>query len=749
LGAGALLLTLILYVVYLDRIVQQGFAGRRWSLPAQVYGRPLRLYPDAPLDARRLTLELQGLGYRRVKHPDRPGSYSSYKGRFLLRTRPFRFPGGQRPSDYLEVRFQGHRLYSLKRAGNGARLTGYRLEPRRIGSLHPANSEDRILLRRSELPEGLVKALIAVEDREFYQHIGIDLGAMVRAGWANLRAAGVVQGGSTLTQQLVKNFFLSPQRTLWRKFNEVLMALLLEARYSKDQILEAYANEVYLGQDGGRAIHGFGLASQFYFNRPLHELDLPRIALLVALVRGPSAYEPRRHPQRARKRRALVLRIMAEQGLIGAKLASQAAVAPLGVEQGRRRASGAPAFMELIRRQLRRDYREADLDGEGLRIFSTLDPWAQGEAEQALASGLQRLEKSHSIAPGGLQGALVLADAISGEVSALVGGRQAAYAGFNRALDAVRPVGSLIKPAVYLTALLQPQSYRLTSRLDDGPIRLRAGDGQLWTPRNYDRHSHGEVTLEEALANSYNQATVRLGMRLGLVRVLKTLRSLGIKRPLEPFPSLLLGAARLSPLEVAQMYQTLAAGGSLAPLKAIRAVTDHQGRVLSRYPLAASRAVDPRSVFLLRHALQEVVSSGTGKGLAKLLSAGARVAGKTGTTDQLRDSWFAGFDRRHVAVVWVGRDDNGSTRLTGASGAMRIWGRLLRRLGVVSLSDRVPVGVELVEIDPASGRLGKGCADARELPFIQGSAPRERAPCASGLSSKLDEGIGWLRRLFR
>ena len=751
-----LCLTLTLYVLYLDHIVQVRFEGRRWAVPAKVYGRSLQLSAGTLLDEARLLRELEGLGYRRVNHPDSPGSFSSYKGRFLLRSRPFQFAGGTRASEYLEVRLNDARVRSVKQAANGRSLASFELEPRLIGSLYPAHSEDRVLLRRSELPEGLVQALIAVEDRHFYHHSGVDPLAILRAVWANLQASGIVQGGSTLTQQLVKNFFLSSERSLWRKFNEMLMAMILELRYSKDEILEAYANEIYLGQDGGRAIHGFGLASQFYFNRPLRELDLPKQALLVALVRGPSAYDPRRHPQRAQERRALVLRIMQEQGLISEELSRQAAAAPLGVQRARTRSSGTPAFMDLVRRQLRRDYQESDLNSEGLRIFTTLDPWLQGQAEQALSEQLQRLEEGRKPKRQGLQGALVLTEAKTGNVLALVGDRNPRYAGFNRALDAVRPIGSLVKPAVYLSALADSSHYHLMSQLEDEPIRLKGVNGRVWSPQNYDRVSHGQVPLQTALAKSYNQATVQLGLSLGVKRVIRTLQDLGIQRPLDPFPSLLLGAVSLSPLEVSQMYQTLAGGGNLATLKSIREVTDREGRVLSRYPSQMRQAVDPKVVFLLTHALEQVVQTGTARHLPALLGGDYRVAGKTGTTDDLRDSWFAGFDRRYVAVAWVGRDDNGTTGLSGATGAMRVWADLLRRVGPVSIERAPPPGIQELIVDDATGLLGEGCPQSRTIPIIEGTGPHQYADCGRRRLSNRQRGeslmndeISWFHSLFQ
>lgn len=741
------MLSAILYTIYLDHIVQARFEGQRWAVPAKVYGRTLDLYPGASVTSKHLTQTLDGLGYRQVKHPNQPGYYSSYRGRFLLRTRAFHFPDIDRPSDYLEVVIDGQGVISLKRAGNGDPIGHYRIEPRLIGSLTSTHGEDRILLKRDQLPALLVNALIAIEDRNFYQHIGIDPIAIGRALWANLVAKRVVQGGSTLTQQLVKNFFLSADRTLWRKFNEVLMALILDWRYDKDEILEAYANEIYLGQQGGKAIHGFALASRFYFNRPLQELDLSRLATLVTLVRGPSAYDPRRHPQQAEKRRDLVLQLMVDQGVISQQQATQASDTPLSVEQGDRRSSGSPAFMDLVKRQLRRDYREEDLNAGGLRIFSTLDPWFQSRAEQAISQQLKVLEEAHGIVKGTLQGALTLADVETGEVMALVGDRNPQFAGFNRALDAIRPVGSLIKPAIYLSALSQPNRYHLLSTLEDRPIRIKGANGEIWAPRNYDNLSHDQVTLQQALVESLNLATVSLGLSVGLESVIDNLHRLGIQRPLEPYPSLLLGAVSLSPLEMTQMYQTLANGGYSATLKSIRDVTDGQGKPLSRYPLSIESRVDTRAVFLLKHALNEVTRSGTAKALQWLLPGEVEVAGKTGTTDKLRDSWFAGFDRHRVAVAWVGRDDNAPTGLTGSSGAMRVWAKLMNGIGIAALQQDPPMGVDVLTIDPLSGLLGEGCPQTTNYPFIAGSGPTSEASCAHS-ESLVDEGILWLQRLF-
>ncbi len=731
-----------IYTAYLDQTVRAKFEGKRWAVPARVYARPLELYAGAKIEPRQLMAEFQRLGYRRVKQADMAATWSGAGERFTVHTRAFHFWDGEQLGRMLQLQFQGKRLHSVSDE-SGKELALARLEAPEIGSIYPSHNEDRVLVQRGELPEILVQALIEVEDRTFYSHHGVDPKGIARAMWENIKAGSVVQGGSTLTQQLVKNFYLTPDRSLWRKANEALMAILVDAHYEKGEIMEAYANEIFLGQDGDRAIHGFGLASYFYFNRPLRELDLPKLALLAALVKGPSYYSPRRHPERALQRRNLVLQILRERRHITGQQEQLAAAAPLGVAAGGNRSGNHyPAFMDLVRRQLHRDYRKEDLTSEGLRIFTTLDPWVQQQAEQAMAGRLKSLETARGFDKGKLQGAAVIAGSGNGEVQAVVGGRDPKFAGFNRALDAVRPIGSLVKPAVYLSALKQPQRYTLVTPLQDEPVSIEGRNGDVWSPQNYDKESHGRVLLHQALTNSYNLSTVHLGMDLGLGAVASTLRDLGVQRPVRLYPSLLLGAVSLSPLEVTQMYQTLAAGGFRSPLRAIRTVQAPDGEALQRYPLTVKQVIPPAPVYLLNSNLQEVVQKGTGRGLQRFLSPDFNIAGKTGTTDDLRDSWFAGFSGDRVAVVWIGRDDNLPAKLTGASGALQIWGETMRHLQPEALVLTPPESVEMISIDIQSGlRAGGWCSAVRQYPFIMGSAPSEHASCAGGAVRDLFQGL--------
>lgn len=730
------------YTYWLNRRIVNEFEGKRWAIPARVFARPLELYPGARLDPENFLIELQAAGYRESASVEQPGSYTREGDTFRLHTRAFRFWDGGEPSRILSVRFDGDRMAAVRDAREGTTLPLARLDPARIANIYPAQREDRILVRLDQVPRPLVEALIAIEDRRFLQHHGISLVGIARAIIADLRAGRWVQGGSTLTQQLVKNYFLSNERTLWRKLNEAVMAILLELHYSKREILQAYLNEVYLAQDGNRAVHGFGLASRYYFDKPLAQLSLDQQALLVGLVRGPSYYNPRKYPERARARRNRVLDAMLGQGFAASAEIQRAKRRELGVVSRPRTSDTAfPAFMDLVKRHLRRDYHYEDLTSEGLLIFTTLAPSVQRAAEQALA------DQARHWLPG-TEGAVVVVGVDDGEVEALVGGRDPRYAGFNRALDARRQVGSLIKPAVYLTALTRPQRFGLGSLLQDTPVTLKNADDQLWTPRNYDRKRHGAVPLWAALAHSYNVPTVRLGLDVGLRAVADTIQRLGGRVPDTVYPSLLLGAVQLTPIEVTQMYETIASGGFRTPLRAVRAVMTPDYKVLSHYPLEVSRVFEPGPIYLLRYGMQQVVRQGTARGLSRWLPPQLDVAGKTGTTDDTRDSWFAGFTGQRLGVVWIGRDNNGQTGLTGSSGAMKVWGEMLAQLPLRALQPDRPESVQEAWIDERTGALAASyCEHAVQLPYIRGSAPDGTSQCIRS-ASEVDRAVNWVRRLF-
>jgi len=730
--AGGLLL------VYLDAKITSTFVDKMWELPAKVYARPLELFVGARLQPDDLAYELEVLGYRKVTKTTGPGQVARNRGRFEIYTRGFEFPGEKEPARRLLVELGGQRVQELTVGGRDIDLM--RLDPVQIGGIYPLHGEDRVLVRLGDVPPTLRDGLLAVEDHRFYEHSGISFVGIARAAWRNMRSGQVVAGGSTITQQLVKNYYLTPERTIVRKLTEVLMALLLDLHYEKDQILESYINEVYLGQEGPRSIHGFALASRHYFDAPLNQLGVHQQALLIGMIKGPSLYNPNRNPKRALERRNVVLAEMAEQGVISPEQAKAAQARPLDLNSKARIRNSFPAYLDLVRRQLRQEYRDEDLTTLGLSIFTPFDPLLQRQIETSTTSVLDQLNKG-----GELESASVVTRFDSGEVAALVGGRNIRYAGFNRALDARRPAGSLLKPAVYLAALEQPRRYSLATVISDSALKVAGPGGKVWEPRNFDRKEHGNVLLYQALADSYNLATARLGMDIGLGAVVDMLRRLGIEGTIPDVPALTLGAGEYSPMDMAAMYQTIAAGGFRMPLRSIREVVDAHGSPLKRYPLEYDRTVSLQATNLLTYALRSVVREGTGRGAYRYLPANFDAAGKTGTTNDGRDSWFAGFSGDLLTVTWIGRDDNGSTGLTGGSGALRIWAHFMAAASERPLGYRMPDGMQTFWIDERNGYLtGKGCERARLVPFIEGSQPQQSTNCAPREGGVKD----WFQSLF-
>jgi penicillin-binding protein 1B len=681
---------LTFWVVHLDHVVTREFQGRHWSVPARVYAAPLELYVDAPISADDLEAELHRLHYRRGDPASGPGVYRRNGAAFDVHARRVRFTDELREPEIVSIRANARSITGLRLADN-TDLPVFRLDPPVVGSVFPIHGEDRLVVAPADVPALLRAGIKLIEDRRFDEHHGVDLYGVLRATWANLRAGRVVQGGSTLTQQLIKNYFLSDEQTVGRKLTEAIMALRIEAHFSKEEILVAYLNEVYLGQDGARAIHGFGLGSEYYFAKPLDELDAGELALLIGLVKGPSYYDPHRHEDRARGRRNLVLEEFAAAHLIDAAAAKRAEAKPLGLRPPG--GSYVPAYLDLVRRNLKRDYAEADLAAAGLAVYTSLDPRAQAAAEHSLTQNLNRLDAAAPVRNGHLEGAVVVAEPNSGDVIAVVGGREFGTDGFNRALDARRPIGSLVKPAVYLAAI-ETGRYNAATLIDDAPIELKLSDGTTWAPQNFEHQFYGQVPLARALAESMNLATVRLGLDLGLPRVVETLQRLGLETSPTLNPSLLLGTVEMTPLEVVQVYTSLANGGFRARLRAVRAVLDEHGRALKSFKVQVDEAAPAAAVYQVDRMMTLVITHGTGREAASRLPKGLVIAGKTGTSSDTRDSWFAGFTGSYLSVVWVGYDDNRVTGLTGAAGALPIWAETMKSLKSTSFE---PVAPELVE----------------------------------------------------
>ncbi|HHF3279145.1 TPA: penicillin-binding protein 1B [Vibrio alginolyticus] len=713
--AGVALAAVLLFVgIYLDSVVKERFEGQLFELPTVVYARILNLSPGENITIQELRNELDVLNYRKVSQPRYPGEYSSSSTRIELIRRPFEFADGPEPDRHIMLHFSDSGLQRIQSLESRGDLGYLRLEPKMLGMLEKDRDEQRLFLRRDQFPEILVDALLATEDRDFYQHDGVSPLAIARALVANIKAGRTVQGGSTLTQQLAKNLFLTRDKTLWRKVREAYIALILDYRYSKDRILEAYLNEVYLGQSGGEAIHGFGLASRYYFGQPIQELRIDQLAMLVGMVKGPSYYNPIRYPERTKERRDLVLRLLMQQNMLTSEQYEQAVSRPLDTQSKPRIASRQPAYFQQLSIELKEKVGERFKAETGLRVFTSLDPVSQSKMEQAIAKKIPELAKR-----GGkeLEAAAVAVDRHSGEIRAMVGGKRVGYEGFNRALNASRPIGSLVKPAIYLTALEQPDKYNLGTTLHDTPLSLKSSKGNVWTPRNYDRKYRGDVPLYIALAKSLNVPTVRLGMALGIPEVSNTLERLGVnKDEIRPVPSMFLGSFSLTPFEVAQMYQTLTNSGKRAKLTALRSVMDMEGNVLYQSLPRSSRAVDEQAAWLTTYAMKQGIAKGTGRFLQSQFG-WAALAGKTGTSNDNRDSWFVGVDGREVTTIWLGRDDNKPVNLTGSSGALRVYAEYLKQRIPERLELPWPREITTLGFKPTSdGGLEMNCRSDYKLP---------------------------------
>lgn len=755
-------------VASLDRTVRTRFEGRLFRVPTRVLSAPLIVYPG--LDARRIGLRdtLERLGYRKQERPGSlpPGRFRWDGGRVHLHRRAFAHPTRAEPAREVVIQLERSTIASLRDAESGRELGALLLEPELVGSYHGDRREQRELVRLGEVPDHLVDAVLAVEDQRFASHPGIDFRRVLGAFWANLRAGEIRQGGSTLTQQLVKNFFLTPERSFSRKSQEAVMALLVEARYDKGAILEAYLNEIYLGQRGSTQVHGVGEASRLYFGKEVSRLSLAESALLAAIIQSPNALSPHREPEAARERRDLVLHLMHEQGRIGEPALEVATREPLRVADVMPEPREARFFLDALRRQLPEYYDAETLTSEGLRVYSTLDRRLQRAAAKSLREGLARLQEHHPRlreAEGArLEGCLVALRPQTGEVLALVGGREYGESQFNRCTQARRPAGSVFKPFVYAAALEgsgDEPAATLATRIEDGPLRVGTPTG-AWRPANYDHEFHGEVSVREAMERSLNVASARLGQRVGLKRVIDMARRLGVQSELPRVPSLAIGTADVSPLEIARAYATLANGGVRPEIRTFEDVVDPEGRAVDRQPIGFERVLDPGTSFLVTSLLRGVVERGTARGVR---AAGIRgpVAGKTGTSDDERDAWFAGYTPELVAVVWVGFDDPRSLGLPASRAALPIWTRFLREAtgGKARGAFVPPRAVERVAIDPESGaRALDGCPRSEEEWFLRGTAPTSVCPeegrrGSPGWAHRDDEpgeqGPGVIERVFR
>lgn len=739
---------LVAYMIYLDAIIKQRFAGSIWQVPAQVYARPLLLELNSETTQKEVKDELDLLGYRKSNSARSNGEYFFTKNTLLVFRRAFHFPDGYEPARRIKVTWQGNRIVDIHDLSADNMLDNVRLEPWLVSRLVSSSREDRMLVDRQFVPDALIDALTLTEDKDFYSHHGVAPRSILRAFVANLAAGKTVQGGSTLTQQLAKNVFLTRERSIVRKLKEALMAIVIDARYSKERILNAYLNEVYLGQNGNMAIHGFGLAAHYFFDRPLDELNTQDIALLVGMVKGPSYYNPLRFPERVIERRNLVLRILLENNVITREDYQSMVSSELKLNTSGTLASGKfPAYMDKVRRELKEILAEPSLRESGVKVFTTIDITAQKRAEKALVDTLKSKQKN-LMTP--LNAAMMVTNIKSGAIRAIVGGRNTGFRGLNRALDAYRPIGSLAKPIVYLTALSDPAHYNLASPLIDLPLSLPDKNGLQWQPQNADKTFREHVPLITALTDSLNVPTVRLGMEIGIPNIISTFHNMGVTSDIPNVPSITLGAMGLNMLQVNQVYQSLANSGKFAPLHTVNSIVSAQNRLLWRHAHYETQVVDEDASYLTNYALHQVTQTGTAKSVGQSFP-NTFMAGKTGTTNDYRDSWFAGFDRQNLTTIWVGNDDNKPINLSGASGAMPIYIAYQKSQEPKSLSQAFPSRLGIAHFDMHSGLpIVPGCAETLSVPAVLDVLPTTLKDCTVRPQErpKREKEKSWWEKLF-
>ena len=754
------------YVKRLEQTVTAKFEGRKWQFPSKIYSDSYLLYVGMNLRADDLMEKLRRLGYRESR--DTPRAKGEYffprkEGRLEIYLHDFVYPLEAFRGIPVRISWQGATVSKMENLEIGEELFSLELEPELVTGLYDRIWEERRLVHLSEVPPLLARAVLAVEDERFYSHRGIDPVGILRASWANLRSRAIVQGGSTLTQQLMKNFFLGDERTLHRKFKEALMALVAERKYSKEEILENYLNEIYLGQKGAQGIFGVREAAQFYFSKDLAELTVGETALVAGLIKAPNRYSPYRSAEAATKRRNVVLARMLEEKLISRGQYGAALREVVPPRELVKVANDAPFFVDFLKRELAENYSHQVLTAEGLKIFTSLDLHLQKIAEKALVDGLRRLEETYPYLrkrgeEDHLEGALVVIRPQTGEIKAMVGGRDYQKSQYNRVFQARRQPGSTFKPFTYLAALMYgaengERRFTPVSRVDDSPFTW-SYEGQEWTPRNYKEEYLGTVSFRTALEKSLNSATVRIAKEVGLNRIREISTRLGIESSLPALPSMVLGGVEVTPLELGRAFSTLANTGVRTQALAVKQVVDHGERVLEKRDVLVEKAISPQQAFMINYLMKGVMDRGTGAG-ARAQGFDRPAAGKTGTTNDLKDAWFVGYTPDLLAVVWVGFDNQSKLGLSGAQAALPIWTEFMKRATAgMPVSDFIPPpGVKIIDIDPASGaRATPRCPQVLREAFLEGeepsgSCPLHPAPLAE-LFSLPKKAASWLLSPF-
>ena len=754
LGSLGIITLIIVFVISaavvatIDSRVTNKLDGVLWTIPAKVYSRSLDLAEGSKVNRSNLIKEFGMLSYSENKNPSKPGEFIYKKNKLRIFLRGYE----DQKSGLFEVSFKDGKVTKITNQ-LGISVDIVKFEPIAIGGMYPSHMEDRILLSWSQVPSILIDTILMVEDQDFFNHKGISFRSISRAFFTNVKAGDIEQGGSTITQQLAKNLFFTSEQTIKRKVMEAIAALLIEFHYSKEEILLAYVNDVFLAQSGKRAVHGFGMGAQHFFGTSISNLETDQIALLVGMLKGPSLYNPRRNPNNATKRRNLVLEILHKGRHINSTSFKEYKSRSLRVvSPSFRSETKYPAFHDLVRLELRENYEDSELRTQGLKIQTNLDPVLQESLENSIKKTKGQLIKKYGKKLTELEGAALAIDIASGEIKAVVGSSEPSTFGFNRSINAIRPIGSLVKPFIYLTALNKYDEYNLTTILDDSKLSIKSG-GEIWEPNNFDKKYHGKIPLHVALWQSYNIASARLGIELGYDSVQETFNKLGISKSIERYPSLFIGSFEMSPFDAIQSYQTIAADGFYSPLRSIRDIKDLKGDIDLSYPYKIEQRIRPEPVHLLKFAMKQTFISGTARGYSRKNIESWQAGGKTGTSDDQRDSWFVGFAGELLVLVWLGFDDNRPTPLTGRSGALEVWKNFINDIQPSSVEKNSFPRIKYIWTDKKDGLVsGEKCKNSLLVPFIIGTEPNTipsvRNRCASNPKSNQSDVMQKLKKVF-
>jgi penicillin-binding protein 1B len=723
------------YLSSLEEQVVKKFSGRKWDIPSKIYSDTTLIYPGISVHLEDFRDKLRRLGYREAATARVKGEYrySKKEGLLEIHLHDFSYPTGPFKGFPVKLALQGGTITKIENVDNGEELFSLEFEPELITGLYDRIWEERRVVKLADVPPLLLKAILVVEDERFYRHRGIDVVAIMRASWVNLTSGGIVQGGSTLTQQLMKNFFLDDERTFKRKVKEALMALIAERKYSKEEILENYLHEIYLGQRGAQGIFGVQEAARFYFSKELKDLSVGEMALMAGLIRAPNRYSPYRSVDAAVKRRNVVLGRMFETGMITRSQYESALRETIQRRELIKVLNDAPFYVDYLRRELAENYSNEVLTQEGLKIFTSLDLQLQRWAEVSLANGLRQLEENYPYlkkrGDDHLDGAIIAIRPQTGEIKAMVGGRDYQKSQFNRVAQAKRQPGSVFKPFVYLAALMfgaedGNKKFTPVTLVEDSPFTW-IYEGQEWQPDNYKGEYFGTVTLRRALERSLNSATARVARDVGIRRVREVAHRLGIQSQLPAFPSLALGGVEVTPLEVSTAFSTLANNGVRTQPVTVKQVIDQKDHLLERRDIRVTKVISPQLAFMINYLMKGVLDHGTATG-ARSLGFTRPAAGKTGTTNDTKDAWFVGYTPDLLAVVWVGFDNQSKLGLSGSQAALPIWTEFMKRATAgTPVTDFVaPPGIKMVDIDPLSGqRATPNCPQTFSEAFIEGEEP--------------------------